>query len=163
MLATGCAKKKQHDDIIVKTVETPKPQGPIKMQPYNQKKDIQWLGRDYQVVIDRVADDSLRMVKDETGQLFVDNRITLRVIRADGSSFFNRTFTKASFDAQLDDDYRKTGILEGIVFDKIDGNNLIIPLVVTVSNFGDVTIKRDELMDTTGSLEPETSSDEDGV
>lgn len=176
VLTTGCAKKKQHDDIIVKTVETPKPQGPIKMQPYNQKKDIQWLGRDYQVAIDRVADDSLRMVKDETGQLFVDNRITLRVIRADGSSFFTRTFTKASFDAQLDDDYRKTGILEGIVFDKIDGNNLVfagsvshpqtdeyIPLVVTVSNFGDVTIKRDELMDTTGSLEPETSSDEDGV
>lgn len=176
VLTTGCAKKKQNDDIIVKTVETPKPQGPIKMQPYNQKKDIQWLDRDYQVVIDRVADDSLRMVKDETGQLFVDNRITLRVIRADGSSFFTCTFTKTSFDAHLDDDYRKTGILEGIVFDKIDGNNLIfagsvchpqtdeyIPLVVTVSNFGDVTIKRDELMDTTGSLEPETSSDEDGV
>ena len=66
--------------------------------------------------------------------------------------------------------------MEGIVFDKIDGNNLVfagsvshpqtdeyIPLVVPVSNFGDVSIKRDELMDTTGSLEPETSSDEEGV
>ena len=176
VLTTGCAKKKQHDDIIVRTVEAPKPQGPIKMQPYSQKKGIQWLGRDYQVIIDRVADDSLRMVKDETGQTFVDNRITVRVIRADGSSFFTHTFTKAAFDGQLDDDYRKTGILEGIVFDKIDGNNLVfagsvshpqtdeyIPLVVTVSNFGDVSIKRDELMDTTGSLEPETSSDEEGV
>jgi hypothetical protein len=173
VLTTGCTKKKQHDDIIVKTVETPKPQGPIKMQSYSQKKDIQWLGKDYQVAIDRVADDSLRMVKDETGQQFVDNRITLRVIRSDGSSFFTRTFTKMSFDAQLDEDYRKTGILEGIVFDKVDGNNLVfagsvshpqtdeyIPLVVTVSNFGDVSIKRDELMDTTGSLEPETSSEE---
>lgn len=176
VLMAGCAKKKQHDDIIVKTVETPKPQGPIKMQPYSMKKDIQWLGRDYHVAIDRVADDTLHMVKDETGQLFVDNRITLKVIRSDGSSFFTRTFTKASFNAQLDDDYRKTGILEGLVFDKVDGNNLVfagsvshpqtdeyIPLVVTLSNFGDVTIKRDELMDTTGSLEPETSSDEDGV
>ena len=94
VLTTGCTKKKQHDDIIVKTVETPKPQGPIKMQSYSQKKDIQWLGKDYQVAIDRVADDSLRMVKDETGQQFVDNRITLRVIRSDGSSFFTRTFTK---------------------------------------------------------------------
>ena len=172
LITVSCGKKKQHDDIIVQETETPQPQAPIRMQPYDQIKDIVWLGKNYQVAIQRVADDSLRMVKDETGQQFVDNHITLRIIRADGSVFFGRTFTKAAFDAQLDDDYRQTGILEGIVFDQVDGNNLVfagsvshpqtdeyIPLVITVSNFGDVTIKRDDQMDTS-AVEKE---EEEGV
>ena len=180
VIAISCGKKKESKDIIVPTVEVVKPKAPISMQPYNQQQEVRWLDKSYQVFIDRVADDSLRMVQDETGQKFVDNRITLRVIRADGSVFFKKVFTKSSFDAQLDDDYRQTGILEGLVFDKVDGNNLIfagsvshpqtdeyIPLVVTVSNFGNVTIKRDDQMDTNSTQEQQPQenqvTDEDGV
>lgn len=173
LLVTACGEKKKSDDIITTKPVAAKPQAPIRMQDYQQNTDIQWLGKNYQVQINRTPDDSLRMVKDETGQQFVDNRITLRIIRADGSVFFGRTFTKAAFDAQLDDDYRQTGILEGIVFDQVDGNNLVfagsvshpqtdeyIPLVITVSNFGDVTIKRDDQMDTSGE-EKEEEKEED--
>ena len=162
-LLTGCKQKKQTEDIIVHKTETPKPQAPIRMEPYNQEKDFKWLDRDYQVNISRTPDDSLRMVKDETGQKYVDNRISLKIIRPDGSVFFSRTFTKAAFDSFLNDDYRKTGILEGFVYDKVEGNNLFfaasvchpqtdeyIPMVVTVSNFGDVGIKLDNQMDTNG-------------
>lgn len=180
VIAISCGKKKESKDIIVPTVEVVKPKAPISMQPYNQQQEVKWLDKSYQVFIDRVADDSLRMVQDETGQKFVDNRITLRVIRADGSVFFKKVFTKSSFDAQLDNDYRQTGILEGLVFDKVDGNNLIfagsvchpqtdeyIPLVVTVSNFGNVTIKRDDQMDTNSTQEQQPQenqvTDEDGV
>ena len=180
VIAISCGKKKESKDIIVPTVEVVKPKAPISMQPYNQQQEVKWLDKSYQVFIDRVADDSLRMVQDETGQKFVDNRITLRVVRADGSVFFKKVFTKSSFDAQLDDDYRRTGILEGLVFDKVDGNNLIfagsvshpqtdeyIPLVVTVSNFGNVTIKRDDQMDTNSTQEQQPQenqvTDEDGV
>ena len=180
VIAISCGKKKESKDIIVPTVEVVKPKAPISMQPYNQQQEVKWLDKSYQVFIDRVADDSLRMVQDETGQKFVDNRITLRVIRADGSVFFKKVFTKSSFDAQLDEDYRQTGILEGLVFDKVDGNNLIfagsvshpqtdeyIPLVVTVSNFGNVTIKRDDQMDTNSTQEQQPQenqvTDEDGV
>ena len=179
-LLTGCKQKKESKDIIVPTVEEVKPKGPISMQPYNQQQQGEWLDKHYQVFIDRVADDSLRMVEDETGQKFIDNRINLRVVRADGSVFFKQEFTKSSFNAQLDDDYRQTGILEGLVFDKVDGNNLVfagsvshpqtdeyIPLVVTVSNFGKVTIKRDDLMDTYSTQAPQPQedqvTDEDGV
>ena len=180
VIAISCGKKKESKDIIVPSVEVVKPKAPISMQPYNQQQEVKWLDKSYQVFIDRVADDSLRMVQDETGQKFVDNRITLRVIRADGSVFFKKVFTKSIFDAQLDDDYRQTGILEGLVFDKVDGNNLIfagsvshpqtdeyIPLVVTVSNFGNVTIKRDDQMDTNSTQEQQPQenqvTDEDGV
>lgn len=180
VLAISCGKKKESKDIIVPTAEVVKPKAPISMQPYSQQQEVAWLDKSYQVFINRVADDSLRMVQDETGQKFVDNRITLRVVRADGSVFFKKVFTKATFDAQLDDDYRQTGILEGLVFDKVDGNNLIfagsvshpqtdeyIPLVVTVSNFGNVTIKRDDQMDTNSTQEQQPQenqvTDEDGV
>ena len=180
VLAISCGKKKESKDIIVPTAEVVKPKAPISMQPYSQQQEVAWLDKSYQVFINRVADDSLRMVQDETGQKFVDNRITLRVVRADGSVFFKKVFTKGTFDAQLDDDYRQTGILEGLVFDKVDGNNLVfagsvshpqtdeyIPLVVTVSNFGNVTIKRDDQMDTNSTQEQQPQenqvTDEDGV
>ena len=169
-MLTGCKQKKQTEDIIVRKTETPKPQAPIRMQDYNQVKDIEWLDRNYQVDIRRTADDSLRMVKDETGQKFVDNRILLKVIRQDGSVFFSQSFTKANFSDYLDDDYRATGILEGLVFDRVEGHQLIfagsvshpqtdeyIPLVITLSNFGDVDISRDTQMDTNGVEEDQNN------
>jgi len=160
LLLTSCGKKKQHDDIIVQETEAPKPQAPIRMQDYRQTTDVQWLGKQYQVEVSRTACDSLAMVKDESGQQFVDNRIVLKVIRQDGSVFCTKTFTKAAFTGCLDDDYRKTGILEGFVFDKAEGNQLFfaasvshpqtdeyIPLVVTISNFSEVSISKDNSLE----------------
>ncbi len=164
VVLTGCKQKKQTDDIIVKKVETPKPQAPIKMQDYRQVKDIIWLDNDYQIDIQRVPDDSLKMVKDENGQKFVDNRITVSILRGDGSVFFRKVFTKSAFEEYLDDDYRRTGILEGIVFDRLEGDNVLfagsvchpqtdeyIPLVLSVSRMGDLLIQRDTDMDTSGN------------
>ena len=163
MMVIGCGEKKKSDDIIAPKAEQPKLQAPIRMQEYAQTKDIVWLDRNYQVEIRRVPDDSLRMVKDETGQKFVDNRISLRVLRSDGSVFFSRVFTKAAFDVYLDNDFRQTGILEGLVFDRVEGANLFfaasvchpqtdeyIPMIVSLSSLGDVGIRRDSEMDTNG-------------
>ena len=160
LITTSCGKKKQHDDIIVQETEVPQPQAPIRMQDYKDVKDVQWLGKQYHVEVSRTACDSLAMVKDETGQQFVDNRIVLRVIRQDGTVFCTKTFTKSAFNGCLDDDYRKTGILEGFVFDKAEGNHLFfaasvchpqtdeyIPMVVTLSNFAEVGISKDQQME----------------
>ena len=160
LITTSCGKKKQHDDIIVQETEVPQPQAPIRMQDYKDVKDVQWLGKQYQIEVSRTACDSLAMVKDESGQQFVDNRIVLKVIRQDGSVFCTKTFTKSAFSACLNDDYRKTGILEGFVFDKAEGNQLFfaasvchpqtdeyIPMVVTLSNFAEVGISKDQQME----------------
>ena len=101
LMISSCGKKKESKDIIVPTVEEVKPKDPISMQPYNQQQQVEWLDKHYQVFIDRVADDSLRMVEDETGQKFIDNRINLRVVRADGSVFFKQEFTKSSFNVTM--------------------------------------------------------------
>lgn len=173
VLLCGCKEKKQPEDIIAPKVEVSKPQGPIRMQNYDDQKEVAWLGKQYTVEIKRTASDSLQMVKDESGQQFVDNEISLRIVRADGSVFFKKLFTKATFNAQLDDDYRHTGILEGLVFDKVDGNQLnfaasvchpqtdeYIPLVLTVDNYGNIAIKRDTEMDTRGNGTDDLSEEE---
>ena len=160
---TSCKEKKQTQDIIAPKIEVAKPSAPIRMQPYSDTRNVAWLGKEYKVEVNRAASDSLPLVKDETGQQFVDNRITLRVLRADGSVAISKTFTKASFNDYIDANYRQTGILEGLVFDKVDNQYLefaasvslpqtdeYIPLEVKIDNFGHVTIKRDSEMDTNG-------------
>jgi hypothetical protein len=170
---TGCKEKKQTQDIIAPKIEAPKVQTPIRMQPYNDTRTVAWLGKEYKVLVNRAASDSLPMVKDETGQEFVDNVIKLQVLRADGSVAISKVFTKATFMSYIDANYQKAGILEGLVFDEVDGQNLefaasvslpqtdeYIPLEVKIDNFGNVRIERDSEMDTSGTGEADEESDE---
>lgn len=161
LVLMSCGEKKKSDDIITERVEQPKPQEPLRLQSYTDSRDIDWIGRTYHLDINREPSDSLPMVKDEIGQQFVDNYIILKVSRQDGSVFYCHQFTKKEFDNYLDDDYRATGILEGLVFDKADGDWLefaasvchpqtdeYIPLIVRLSRMGELSVKRDTQMDT---------------
>lgn len=173
-VATGCKEKKQTQDIIAPRIEVAKPSGPVRMQPYSDQRSIAWLGKEYKVEVQRTADDSLRKVKDETGQTFVDNRVSIVIRRADGSVAISKTFTKNNFMAYIDANYREAGILEGLVFDEVDDQKLkfaasvslpltdeYIPLEVSIDNFGQVTIKRDSEMDTYGGGDGSTANDDD--
>ena len=182
VIATGvvlsvvaCGEKKKSQDIITQRVETVKPQAPERMQEYDDSRDVAWIGKQYKVTVHRQPGDSLPLVKDEIGQKYVDNVISVSVFRSDGSKFYSRLFTKADFVNYLDDDYRKTGILEGLVFDKADGDWLVfaasvshpqaddeyIPLVVKLSRMGQLTIQRDTQMDTTGDTPQQEESSEE--
>lgn len=168
----GCKEKKQRDDIIttMSDQQTAKPKAPVRMQDYTGSNEVDWVGRKYTVAVHRAAADSLPKVKDENGQQFVDNAISLRIIRADGSVFFSKTFTKQSFSAYIPDGYRTRGILEGLVFDKVEGNKLefaasvcypqtdeYVPLKVGIDNFGNISIELDNHLDTYGDTEDDDS------
>ena len=176
MVLTACGEKKKSENIIAPRVEKVKPKAPIRMPEYTDEREVGWIGKTYQVVISRTPSDSLSMVKDENGQEFVDNIFTLTVKRMDGSVFFNRTFTKQTLSAYLDDDYRRTGVFEGFVFDKDDGDWLVfgasvghpqtdeyIPLIIRLSRMGDLVIKRDVQMDTQNVDSLAQQTDDDGV
>jgi len=167
---TACSEKKKSNDVITKRVETVVSDTPQRMQAYTDERDVQWIGKTYHIAIHRQAADSLPMVKDETGQKFVDNQISLSVSRSDGSVFFSHQFKKSDFLKQLDADYSKTGILEGFVFDKTDNDYLVfaasvchpqtdeyIPLVVRLSRMGQLTIERDTQMD----IDPQSEEEEE--
>lgn len=159
-VVTGCKEKQKPVDIIAETVEAPQPSGPVRMQSYHDQREVQWLGKTYQVEISREPKDSLAMVSDETGQQFVDNSVTLTVRRSDGSIAISKTFVKGTFAAYIDKEYRDNGILEGFVFDEVDDNLLefaasvslpqtdeYIPLEVKIDNYGKVKIERDSDME----------------
>ena len=160
LLLAGCGEKKKEDVIITEKIVQKAPAQPVRMQDYTQTKTVEWLRKEYRCGVERSADDSLAMVKDENGQKYYDNRIRLTIRRADNTVFFQRSFTKKSFDACLDDDYRTSGVLEGLVFDKAEGNSLrfaasvshpqtdeYIPIVVMVSRMGELTFSRDNTIE----------------
>jgi hypothetical protein len=176
MVLTACGEKKKSENIIAPRVEKVKPKAPIQMPEYSDEREVGWIGKTYVVAISRTPSDSLSMVKDEYGQEFIDNIFTLTVKRMDGSVFFHQKFTKQTLSAYLDDDYRKTAIFEGFVFDKADGDWLVfgasvghpqtdeyIPLIIRLSRMGDLVIKRDVQMDTQNVDSLAQSTDEDGA
>jgi len=163
VMLASCGGQKKSDDIIAQPVVKVKPKKPVKMEEYNDERDVAWIGKTYHVAVHRQPADSLPMVKDETGQKFVDNVFSVKVSRQDGSVFFSRTFTKNYFLNYITEDYCKKGILEGIVFDKADGDWLVfaasvglpqtdeyIPLIVRLSRMGELTVRQDTQMDTNG-------------
>lgn len=181
-LLVACKDKKPAQDTIITTrQEVRKPQAPIGMQDYRQETDATWMGRSYHIVVHRTAVDSLPMVQDEIGQKYVDNRVTVTIRRPDGSEFFRRTFTKGAFLSYLDDDYRRNGILEAMIFEEVDDGCLqfavsiahpqsedeFIPLEMKINAEGGLAIKRDGDIDTYGNArhndDDGDDDDDDGV
>ena len=179
VLATfSCEKKKPSTDIIAPKPVKEVKRGPQKMNDIKQERSVAWVGNQYKVVMNRTPDSTLPMAKDESNNQYYDNKIVLKIIRTDGSEFFNRTFTKADFSQYIPEDYRQNGALLGIVLDKADGDYLrfaasvgspdvlsdqFIPLVMTIHRMGGVNITRDTQLDTGADDATTGDEDEDGV
>ena len=72
LLLAGCGEKKKEDVIITEKMVQKAPAQPVRMQDYTQTKTVEWLGKEYRCEVERSADDSLAMVKDENGQKYYD-------------------------------------------------------------------------------------------
>ncbi|MBO1363529.1 DUF4738 domain-containing protein [Prevotella sp. A2931] len=160
---TGCHEKKK-SDIIITHKSIKKTERTIsKVGDYKQERDVEWLGTNYKVIVERKADSGLPIVDDGNGSKFYDNVITVTIKRKDGSQFFSRTFKKADFEDKVDDIYKKNSVLLGIVLDIVEGNRLVfaasvgspdkmsdeyVPLVLKIDNLGGVAISKDSQLDT---------------
>lgn len=163
LMLNACGEKKQPSDVIIADKYVPKQlQAPVRMPDVFETNTVKWQGQPYQVEITRKADDSLSMLRDDDGQEYVDNRIELNIKRQDGSSFFQQTFTKATFTPYLDGPFKKNGQLASIRFDEVDNSamefvvvvclpgavdDLFVPLELTVDRQGSVRIELDNDMD----------------
>jgi len=175
---SSCKEEKKPANIIAKKPIVVKPKQTQKMGDYEHSTKVEWVGSVYSVNVKFSADPSLPTVT-EGSQRYYDNKIQLKVIRKDGSEFFNRTFTKSDFMSYIDDTFKKNGALLGIVFDRTDTDNLYfaasvgspdkssdeyIPLVLKLSRFGEVTISKDTQMDISNEDVNELEqAEEDGV
>lgn len=176
----ACADKPKSNDIIAKKPVKAVPKPTQTMGDYSQNRSVEWLGSTYIVSVERKADTSLPLAVDESGNKYYDNRITVSILRSDGSEFFKRTFTKANFDEYVGDDYKVGGLL-GIVFDHAEGESLCfaasvgspdkmsdnyVPLVMKVSRVGGVAITKDTRLDTVSDAAAggdDEEADDEGV
>lgn len=179
----SCKEKKQSNVIITTKPVEEKKLPTQKVGDYEMETPVDWVGSTYQVVVERKADESLPLADDGQGNKYFDNRISVRVVRKDGSEFFNRTFTKEDFSAYVDALYKKNSALLGIVLDKAEGDYLVfaasvgspdkmsdeyVPLVLKISRFGDVSVSKDTQMDISSDQQgqpqlPAEDEEEDGV
>ena len=174
MLVVSCTEKPKSDNIIVHKRAKVQKKSTQAMSGYEDKRNVEWLGAMYKVCVERKSDTSLPQAFDEMGNRYYDNSITVRVLRSDGSVFFERTFRKSDFTQYVSDDYAK-GALLGVVFDSVENESLRFaasvgspdkmsdeyePLVVKVSRMGSVSIAKDTKLDTASE---ESLDEEDGV
>ena len=136
---SSCGGKKEKKDIIARKPIVVRATETRAMGDHSESRQVQWIGASYTI----------------------DTQL-----RKDGTVFFNRTFSKADFINQIDASY-KGGALLGVVYDKCDNDYLYfaasvgspdkssdeyVPLVVKVSRFGEVSIKKDATLDTQSEM-----------
>lgn len=172
---TACTEKKKSNIIIApKQVAKVVNKATQKMSDYEQTREADWVGSHYKVVVKRCSDKELPVLQLDENTKYYDNRISVKVLRSDGSEFFSRTFTKKDFTSYIDKHTQDMGALLGIVYVKAEGDYLYfaasvgspdvtsdeyVPLVLKISRMGSIAISKDEKLDTNASAEEE----EDGV
>ncbi|MGI6222000.1 MAG: DUF4738 domain-containing protein [Prevotella sp.] len=164
LLLTSCKKKKEDPTIIIHKTEVKKPQGTHKVGDQTRNYDFQWLGANYKAVVERKADPSLPTATDDEGAKYYDNRISVKILRADGSVFYDHTFSKEDFSAELDERIKKNGVLYSMIYVKNDGDNVemkasvgspnqmssddYVSFTVKISRMGAMKLSKDQQLDT---------------
>ena len=165
-LFVACEKKKEnsntHNNIIVKPREKVEPDTIVhKMNEIDVTTDtIKWMGSTYKARVHRYTNDSLSIAVDENGKQYRNNLIKMVITRKDGSVFFEKVFSKATFESFLDEEYLKQNVLLGLVYNGNDTNNLhflgsvgrpdilteeFVPFNVYISKMGVVRVEKANL------------------
>lgn len=159
---TACVKteKKPADEKVAFQIDSVSAGGVQRMQVSCSEQDVKFKGRDYHLMIQRVPADSTSVVKNESGESYIDNEIMLRITRGKGEKVFSKTFTKHSFSGLVDANFLSRSILEGMVFDKTTEKGIVlaasvsfpqtdlyVPISLTISADGKMTMKKEEIMD----------------
>lgn len=163
VLTTGCTSQskqaREEERLLAVRDSIARAHEPQRMQPSDATERFEYRGKKYEAVVTRRPDEALPMLKNEEGEVFVDNRITLRISR-EGKQLVNRTFTKSDFAPYVEAGFLKHALLEGIVFNETapEGirfaasvgypqSDLYVPLRLTVSADGKLSIAKEELME----------------
>ena len=109
------------------------------------------------------ADSTLKVVEDEDGVKFADNRWKL-VITKDGKQLFNHSFSKADFKSKLPEDFQKYGTMDGLRFNRAEEGKLYFNTCVSFPD-SDMSCPFFLIIGPDGSyrIEPNTTIDEDDL
>ena len=180
VLSVSCKKEPERQIIVAKKPTAEAPRQTQRVGDYEQTMDVEWGGKPYSVFVSRKADESLPLADDGAGNKYYDNKINVKIVRSDGTTFFERTFLKSDFSQYLDEDSRRNAAILGVVFDRAEGDNVFfaasigspdivgsdeyLPFVVKITKGGGMTISKDVLRDIDGSNDASSADiDEEGV
>lgn len=142
LVLSSCKKEKESRTIIT-TIEEPQiSKTPKTIGDTVINKSMEWGSSVYSYRIERKANKDVT-VKDEDGQKYYDNTVTLSVSGPDGE-IFNKTFDKSNFSSYINSDYIKPNrsVLIGIAFNRVEkGGNAIF-----VATIGSPDTQLDEFM-----------------
>jgi hypothetical protein len=158
---TACSSKDKSEKEGVQTLmqDSTEIAAPQRMQVSDVKTTFTYKGKEYQSSVTRRPDETLPIVKNEQGEKFIDNRITLR-LTSGGKQVVDKVFTKESFASLVDATFMKYAILEGLVYDQTTPQGIIyaasvcypqsdlyVPIRLTITADGKISMTQDELME----------------
>lgn len=161
LLLCSCHPKEQQTVSGYSEYEKPEQAQTVqKMKDYHYSAEVKIGQTRYTYDIVREVNDTLPVVTGDGNERYADNYIRLRVNR-EGKEIFNKAFTKNHFRGYMEKGFISHAILEGMAFDKADGNNLrfavsvsypssdiYIPLSITIAPDGSYQVAKDEILDT---------------
>ena len=164
LLAVGCKKEKKDPGYykIPKQEQQAKDTTLHAMDAYTFQTDVPWNDSHYRVVITRQPIDTMPEVHTAEGVRYKDNRIRIKILRADSSVFFNQAFTKHSFKNVLTAEMKKEGAMlnlmleeeltdkdhlyfAGSVGDPDELSDDMVPILMVIDRYGKYTYKVDEI------------------
>ncbi|TCO96054.1 uncharacterized protein DUF4738 [Bacteroides heparinolyticus] len=159
LAACSSQDKNKKEDLQTLQQNSTEVSAPQRMQVSDIKTAFTYKGKEYQSSVLRIPDETLPIVKNEQGEKFVDNRITLR-ISCEGKQLVDKAFTKESFASLIDAEFMKNSILEGLVYDKTTPEGMIyaasicypqsdlyVPIRLVVTTDGKISMTKEELME----------------
>ena len=157
--ACSSQNKKEKEDAQALMQDSVKAAGPQRMQVSDVKATFTYQGKEYQSSVLRQPDENLPIVKNEQGEKFIDNRITLR-LTCGGKQIVDRVFTKENFASLVDAKFMQYAILEGLVYDQTTPQGIIyaasvcypqsdlyVPIRLTITSDGKISMAKEELME----------------
>ncbi len=174
---TSCKEEKKEEIIIVNDSaqqEPEQPQGPIARDSITESKVVTWGENKYTVLVTRKPDMTLGTIKhEETGEEYIDNVVTIKVLRDDNSEAISRRYTKDTFKEHVPSKqfagfsllnimHEEDSIVNGklnftVAVGDPDDDDCVTLLQMLMSKTGDVTIKQliiDEKTGEEADLEP---------
>ncbi|MBQ8674000.1 MAG: DUF4738 domain-containing protein [Bacteroides sp.] len=159
LAACGSRQGKEESGIRVLMLDGEKTRPPQQMEPVSASDEIAFKGKTWHSILTRRPNNDLPLVKNEQGELFVDNEVTLQLLSG-GKALVEKTFTKNYFAPWVSVDFLKHAILEGFIFDKVTPqaihyavtlcypqSDLYVPLSVAIAADGKITVEKQEMME----------------
>ena len=128
LISCNSKPKESNSNEILYSMEGKSSDGLQRMRSSRTEESIVWNEKNYHYVISCEPNDSLPKIKDEAGDVFVDNIVTLSIKRNNNESFFDKvTDEGVNFAASV----------------SYPRSDLFVPVIITISSNGKMTIRKE--------------------